>query len=231
MMGGKDMTAAEGTTGVRDPASSGSWLRRKIVAQFRRPSGLLGRLAGWIMARRGSNVQRNLETVRLLQIEAGDRVLEVGFGPGVAIAAAAQLVGDGCVFGIDHSAAMVAMAGRRNAGAIASGRVVLRQGEVAELEDEGLEFDKVYAVNVFHFWPDAVAVLRRLRSCMATGARIAITHQPRHKGATNADAELGAEKIAEALRDAGFTHVTIEMIRMHRLDAACVLGRVSRKAA
>jgi len=61
-------------------------LINKVYAQFRRPSGLLGRLAGWIMANRPSNIERNRWTVDLLNIKETDHVLKLGFGPGLSIA-------------------------------------------------------------------------------------------------------------------------------------------------
>ena len=56
-----------------------------LVGQFHHPSGLLGRLAGWIMATRESNLSRNRWTVDLLDIEESDDVLELGPGPGVTL--------------------------------------------------------------------------------------------------------------------------------------------------
>jgi hypothetical protein len=38
----------------------------QVVRQFGRPRGVTGRLAGWLMAYRGSNRQRNLWVVSLL---------------------------------------------------------------------------------------------------------------------------------------------------------------------
>lgn len=57
-----------------------------VWSQFGRPRGLLGRLAGRIMASRGSNLARNQWAVELLEVRPDDRILEVGFGPGVAVA-------------------------------------------------------------------------------------------------------------------------------------------------
>jgi len=50
---------------------------------FGRPRGALGRLGGRIMAR--TNKDCGAWVVALLEIGAEDRVLEVGFGPGVVI--------------------------------------------------------------------------------------------------------------------------------------------------
>jgi hypothetical protein len=57
-----------------------------IVDQFHRPRGTAGRVAGWQMAHRPSNRRRNRWVVRLLDVQPTDRVLEIGFGPGLAIA-------------------------------------------------------------------------------------------------------------------------------------------------
>ena len=64
----------------------------------------VGRLAGWIMAHRRSNIERNRWTVGLLDIQETDHVLELGFGPGLAIEQVACLATKGRVVGIDHSA-------------------------------------------------------------------------------------------------------------------------------
>ena len=81
-------------------------MRKAIVQQFKRPSGVLGRLAGWIMARR--NLRRNEWVVSLLGIEPNHHVLEIGCGPGVALELAAELATRGRVVGVDHSEASTA---------------------------------------------------------------------------------------------------------------------------
>ena len=88
-------------------------LGAKFAAQFRRPEGRLGAFAGWIMANRGSNRQRNDWTVELLEIAPGDRVLEFGCGPGLALAAAAARATSGRLVGIDHSSVMIEQARAR----------------------------------------------------------------------------------------------------------------------
>jgi ubiquinone/menaquinone biosynthesis C-methylase UbiE len=56
--------------------------------------------------------------VCLLDVRPTDRVLEIGFGPGLAIAELARRITRGRVYGIDHSAVMVRQAGKRNAAAV-----------------------------------------------------------------------------------------------------------------
>jgi ubiquinone/menaquinone biosynthesis C-methylase UbiE len=89
------------------------------------------------MAHRTSNVRRNRWVVSLLDVQPSDRVLEVGFGPGLAIAGLSALTPNGMVFGVDHSEVMLRVARRRNAAAVRAGRVVLRLAEADALPDFG----------------------------------------------------------------------------------------------
>jgi ubiquinone/menaquinone biosynthesis C-methylase UbiE len=63
--------------------------------------------------------------IDLLEVTPNDRVLEVGFGPGVVIQRLAKLAAAGHVAGIDQSREMVEQARARNARAIQDGRVEL----------------------------------------------------------------------------------------------------------
>src|SRR5256885_16694982 len=92
------------------------------VRQFGRPHGVPGRLAGWVMAHRSSNRQRSLWEVSLLDVQPTDRVLEVGFGPGVAIAELARRATRGRGYGVDHSHAHARPARQRNPAAIPAQR-------------------------------------------------------------------------------------------------------------
>jgi SAM-dependent methyltransferase len=104
----------------------GQKLVRAIQSQFIEPHGFAGWLAGWEMALRPSNRRRIAWAVSLLEAAPTDRVLEIGFGPGIAIRELSRRVTRGLVCGVDHSAVMVRQAARRNAAAMSTGRVDLR---------------------------------------------------------------------------------------------------------
>jgi len=202
-----------------------SQLRSSLVSQFGHPRGVLGRLAGLIMTLRASNRERNRRTVELLDIRPTDDVLEVGFGPGLAIEQAVRLATQGKVFGLERSELMLRQACRRNAKAIREGKVDLRLGSAECMPDFGRRFDKIFAVNVYMFWDDPVATLRSLRAAMKPGGTLCLTLQPRHKGATDSDARKAAEGMAESLRAAGLTDVRSEILTMKPVDTAFVRGR------
>ncbi|MEV2253857.1 class I SAM-dependent methyltransferase [Streptomyces sp. NPDC050147] len=154
------------------------YVTTKIVRQFGRPQGLPGRLVGWVMAHRASNRQRSLWVVSLLEVQPTDRVLEVGFGPGLAIAELARRASKGHVYGIDHSDAMVRQTRKRNAAAIRTQRVTLLRASVDRLPRFDKTLDAIVAVNSLGFWPNPTQQLCELRGLLRPGGRIAPASQP-----------------------------------------------------
>jgi SAM-dependent methyltransferase len=199
--------------------------RSRLVAQFHRPSGALGRVAGWIMSRRGSNKKRNLWTVSLLEIGLNDRVLEIGFGPGLAIQEAARMATAGKVVGVDHSDVMWRLASNRNRKAIDDQRVELHCAPVTKLPDLGGPFDAIFSVNCMMFWEEPARVCSQLVEMLVPGGTLAITHQPRKPGAGEQDLARSATEISGVLEDAGLEEIRIERLSLAPVDALCVLGR------
>src|SRR5271165_7023234 len=107
-------------------------LDRDVIGQGHHPRGVAGSVTGWVFAHRPSNRQRNGWVVSLLGVQPADRVLEIGFGPGLAVAELVR-AGAGHVYGIDHSGVMLRQASRRNAAAIRAGRVTLINASADQL--------------------------------------------------------------------------------------------------
>lgn len=108
-------------------------------AHFRNPRGILGRIAGLLMVI--TNRRMNRFVVEMLNVQTGDRVLEIGFGPGACIALLAERATKGLVAGVDPSPTMVAQAGARNRTALRSRGVELKAGSVSAIPypDESFE--------------------------------------------------------------------------------------------
>jgi SAM-dependent methyltransferase len=198
--------------------------RSFLRAQFGRPAGAFGRLVGRIMAAAPSNNDRIRWTLGLLDIQPSDRVLEVGFGPGVAIAQASQLAANGFVAGVDHSEVMVRQASRRNARGVGQGRIALLQGSAEALPSFGQPFDKIFTINSIHFWSDPVACLRRLAACLTPGGVIAVTLQPRSRNATDAAATAIGHELVQNLERAGLVHCRLETRAAKPASIVCALG-------
>jgi len=121
--------------------------RNLLMRMFGRPRGLLGRLGGHIMARTNENC--GAWAIDLLEIRPDDRVLEVGFGPGVLLGRLSALTTR--VAGVDRSREMIAQARARNANAIERGGVALHRAPAHSLPFKAHTFDKALAVNSCRF--------------------------------------------------------------------------------
>src|SRR5262249_20493392 len=143
-----------------------------LMRAFGHPEGALGRLGGIIMAR--MNQRMAARAIELLDVQLSNKVLEVGFGPGVAIQLLAKWVLWGQGTGNDPSEGMDAQAATRNRKAIESGRVHLRRASVERLPVIDNIFDRVLTINSTQVWPDAIAGLREIRRVMKPGGRITL---------------------------------------------------------
>ncbi len=121
-----------------------------LRAQPGKPTGVIGRIVGYLMDI--YNREDNHWTVSLLEIGETSKVLEIGFGTGLAIADAAKITTHGYVYGIELSETMLKVAQKRNQSAVKSGRVNLQLGNVMALPFEDNYFDIVYSINCIYFW-------------------------------------------------------------------------------
>jgi ubiquinone/menaquinone biosynthesis C-methylase UbiE len=175
------------------------------------------------MALRPSNRQRNAWAVALMDVQPSDRVLEIGFGPGIAVREIARRATRGEVVGIDHSAVMRAQAARRNAAAIRAGRVSLIVASVEDLPTLDGKFDKILAVNNSRLWAEPALRLKELAGLLRAGGLIAIVSQPRCPGATAETTAAAARETVGLLEAAGFTAILVETLAL-KPPVACVIG-------
>ena len=147
---------------------------------------------------------RLVRAVELLDVRLRERILEVGCGPGVAAALLCDRVGDGGrVTAIDRSATAIERARKRNADAVATGRLTLQHVALAQLPAESAHrFDAVLAVNVNVFWAgNSDEEFQALARVTKPGARLVIAYET-PTGTLSAEAR---RTIIATLRDHGFT--------------------------
>ncbi|HEY5876036.1 MAG TPA: class I SAM-dependent methyltransferase, partial [Ilumatobacteraceae bacterium] len=185
-------------------------------------------LAGRIMSQRSSNRERSAWTVDLLDVQPDDRILELGYGPGLGLEAALVRLSTGRLVGLDHSTTMRNMAARRLRAVRSPVQPDLRVGSAEALPDDLGTFDKVFSCNVWLFWKDPVTVLGQLRGHLAPGATVAVTHLPRHGGATRETTIRAAHTISAQFVEAGYSALRHELLELDPAPAVCVLATSPR---
>jgi ubiquinone/menaquinone biosynthesis C-methylase UbiE len=164
------------------------------MLMFGRPKGVMGRLGGVIMAR--VNRDAAAQVIDLLDVQPDDRILEVGFGPGVAVQLLLHRIPTVWVAGVDQSREMA-----RNADALRIRRADLRYGSVDRLPFADETFDKVLAVNSMQVWPDARGGLLEIWRVLKKGGTVAL-------GFT-VNSGQPQQGVAELLTAIGFVHEQI----------------------
>ncbi len=107
------------------------------------------------------------EAIARLAIRPGERVLDLGCGPGDG---AARITGAGGVaVGLDYSEGMVALARKEPA---LAGRLV--RGDAGRLPFADGSFDKVVCTNSFHHYPEHLAALREMRRVLKPGGQLGL---------------------------------------------------------
>lgn len=138
--------------------------------------------------------------VEVLDLAPEARVLEVGCGPGVALALVCERLTTGHVTGIDRSASAIARATARNAAHLASGRARLWRGDWRDFVPETGAFDAVFAVNVNAFWTGpARAGLHRLSALLRPGGVVSLLYEAPDAGQARRITETVGARLAEAL--------------------------------
>jgi ubiquinone/menaquinone biosynthesis C-methylase UbiE len=155
-------------------------LLRPLFDQFARPTGLLGRLAGRIMAKADAD---DRWIVDVLDVQPGDRVLDVGCGPGVTVGLIVERASSGLVCGVDPSVVMLRQAAARNRAAIEARQVELRQGAVSAVPYPDSTFTKACAVHSIYFWPSVEVGLRELHRVLRPNGLVVVAVRRRREEA------------------------------------------------
>lgn len=172
-----------------------------------KPEGMMGQMVGEYLAR--ENYELNMWAVHTLQIQEGEKILEIGFGPGISIEEMAKTTSAELIAGIDISELMVAKAAKRNARAVEQGKVDLRQGNVTEPPDFGTLFNKIIVINNVMYWPDTIESLRKVRGLLDSNGLITLIIQRNDEMYLKGQCNEEINWYAHCLRMAGFVNVGV----------------------
>jgi arsenite methyltransferase len=116
---------------------------------------------------------RRRELVRAaLDVRPGDRILDVGCGPGFYVTELLEAVGhEGSVVGVDSSADMLAVAAKRAAG---HGNVEFHQADATSLPVPAASFERAVCVQVLEYVRDVSAALSEMHRALRPGGRMLV---------------------------------------------------------
>jgi len=142
---------------------------RQIGQQFKKPSGLMGKIITNLMIK--GNTPEYDHMIPDLEIKTGDRILEIGYGHGVGVD---RIVTDhDCtVTGIDFSELSYQTAGKRNRKHIENKKVELFYGDFLETDRLTGQYDTIFHLNVIYFWDQLDKPFSKMKSLLKEGGRV-----------------------------------------------------------
>ena len=181
-----------------------------IALQFKKPSGLLGIFSSNLMIK--SNQKNYDKIIKDLELEPRDKLLEIGYGPGIGIRMIAQKCEDCTIHGIDFSKLMYKRASRYNKQHIDAGRVQLQHGDFLKAPITQNNYDKIFCLNVVYFWDELRGPFEKVYSILTSGGSFHLYMADRSvlqekKAPDSVFNKYSIEQVVDALKAAGFTEV------------------------
>lgn len=166
----------------------------------------------------GRDPKSNRALVAHAGVGEGDRVLDIGCGPGASLDHAHMAGAE--VYGVDPSPGMVKRASRR----LPYATVI--EGSAEDLEFADGLFTHVWTISAFHHWADVDKGIEEAKRVLAPAGRLLVVERKLKDGKTgHGISRQDADSLAETLAEHGFDDSQVETLRAGRSDYLVVSGR------
>lgn len=185
-------------------------LRAFIASQFKKPTGLFGIFSANRMVKiNQGNYDRLISD---LELQPQDKILEIGYGPGIGIRMIAEQCTTCTIHGIDFSGLMHKRASNYNKSHIDEGRVQLQHGDFLTAAVVINDYDKIFCLNVVYFWNELNSPFTKVYSLLKEGGWFHIYMADKNSlvKMNTPDSvfnKYSIEQVEEALKQTGFTVV------------------------
>ena len=162
----------------------------------------------WLYSLLNRSPKSNLAVVEHASPGGGERLLDVGCGPGAALEHAAARGAE--VAGVDPSPAMADRASRR----VPRAEIKVGSAEAIPFPDD--RFDVVISISSFHHWADPDAGLTEILRVLAPGGRLLIAERKHKRSAGHGLTVEKADQLTETLLSMGYDTPEVDTIKVAR---------------
>jgi ubiquinone/menaquinone biosynthesis C-methylase UbiE len=157
------------------------------------------------------------------QAKTSARLVEIGCGQGVAVSLVCDKLESGNILAIDHSEKMIAMAQKRNAAHVKSGKASFQTVSLAGADFGEVKFDKIFAIRVGIFaFGQPARELEVIRNCLAVKGSFYLIYDPPQ----TEQVEPLTGKMRTVLEKQGFT---VKEVRTRATTGATVICIIAGK--
>ena len=179
-----------------------------IGSQYSNPSGLLGMYIGEKMVKQ--HVPETLWTIKLLELQQDEKILELGCGAGYAIKLLLKQSSVNQVVGLDASKSVLQSATIRNQKEIRDRRVKLIQSNVNNLVFQDGSFTKVFSIHSIYFWENLLKTISEIYRVLKPEGTVIITLCDGKNGQTSNDTkDMIEQQVIPIMGQSGFKNIEI----------------------
>ncbi|MEC1525449.1 class I SAM-dependent methyltransferase [Neobacillus niacini] len=182
-------------------------IREFIDRQYQTPKGMIGTYIGEKMVR-----QHKIETnwsLELLNVQQGDRILELGCGAGYAIKLILEKDLAEEMVGLDISPTIIRSARIRNKKALNENRVKLVQANFIKLPFHNENFNTVFSIQTIYFWTDIATTLSEIFRVLKPKGVVILTFSDGKEDETwEGIRGITENQVIPSMKNAGFRDVS-----------------------
>ncbi|MFC4408957.1 class I SAM-dependent methyltransferase [Chungangia koreensis] len=179
-----------------------------IDRHYKTPRGIIGTYIGEKMVR-----QHKTETnwsLELMNVQQGDRILELGCGAGYAIKLILERGLAEEVVGLDISPTVIRSARIRNKRAINENRAKLIQANFNKLPFHNENFNRVFSIQTIYFWTDIALTLSEIFRVLKPEGVVILTFSDGKEDETWEGIKgITENELIPSMQDAGFRDVSL----------------------
>lgn len=187
---------------------------KQVAAQLRKPENEDGLATAARMEQNNGGMIS--ETIKALQLQDKDTVLELGFGNGAHVKQILDTAADVQYTGVDISTTMVTLAEDINKDYIAGNKATfsLTDGLILSYADN--QFDKIFTVNTLYFWEQPQAYALEIYRVLKPGGKFCLCFADAAFMEQLPFVQYGftlysLQQATDLLNKAGFTGITPQM--------------------
>lgn len=182
--------------------------REFIDRHYKTPKGIIGMFIGEKMVR-----QHKTETnwsLELMNVQKGDRILELGCGAGFAIKLILEKDLAEEIVGLDISPTIIRSAKIRNKKAINEKRAKLVQADFNKLPFHNENFNTVFSIQTIYFWTDIAKTLSEIFRVLKPEGVVILTFSDGKEDETWEEIRgITENKVIPYMKYAGFKDVSL----------------------
>ncbi len=189
-------------------------LYRKFVNQTRKPEGALGKMM--VNGMNSGHAKMADWGMSHLPVMSPSQIAELGCGGGRNAGELSKIFPKAKVIAVDYSEVSVAKAKEYNKEKINTGKMIVQQGDVSNLNLPAESFDLATAFETIYFWPGLEKCFAQVYKILKPGGVFMIVNESDGMDETSLKYEKIIDgmkchtvgDISSALKTAGFTEVT-----------------------